>query len=177
MAEDDLVNSSQAVNINSQGVPGRKPMAEAHKKVEGLLCELRKGRKPVDNFPPPNLILFWIKLTTKTSQIFDVHEQSSLLRQKARNLMYFFCAQITGMVGTLNLYLNLQLSYTWHEASLFASKKGYLFLDMESCIPQFFKMKISHSIYNSISSKLQGMGISKRKTLWTLWKPLRCKKS
>jgi hypothetical protein len=49
MAEDDLVDSSQTVNIDSQGVPGRKPMAEACEKIEGLLCKLREGQKPVEN--------------------------------------------------------------------------------------------------------------------------------
>ena len=124
MAEDsdDLVDGSQAVNIDSQGVPGGKPMAKDHKKVEGLLHELREGRKPVNNSPStksdtvldqinykdlPNLWHAWAELSVKA---------------KDKKLDVFFHAWITGMVGTLNLYLNPQLSYTWHKASLIALK-------------------------------------------------------
>ena len=52
----DMVDSSQAVNLDSQGVPGENYSAgveaAAHEKVKELLCEIREGRKPVDNPPP-----------------------------------------------------------------------------------------------------------------------------
>jgi hypothetical protein len=97
-------------------------MAEACEKVEELLCELREGRKPVHNSLPtesdtildqlnykdlPNLRRAWAELSVKA---------------KDKKLDVFFRALITGMIGTLNLYLDPQLSYTWREASLIASK-------------------------------------------------------
>jgi hypothetical protein len=36
--------------------------------------------------------------------------------------MVFFRSRITGMVGTLNLYLDPELSYSWQEASFLVSK-------------------------------------------------------
>ena len=46
------------------------------------------------------------------------------LTVKSRNktLDVFFRARITAMVGTLNLYLDSELSYSWREASLVVSK-------------------------------------------------------
>ena len=45
-----------------------------------------------------------------------------MVKSKDKLLDVFFQSQITGMVGTLNLYLDPQLSYTWCESSLLASK-------------------------------------------------------
>lgn len=44
------------------------------------------------------------------------------VKSKDKKLDVLFRARLTGMVGTLNLYLDPQLSYTWREASLIASK-------------------------------------------------------
>ncbi|PPQ70445.1 hypothetical protein CVT26_013939 [Gymnopilus dilepis] len=57
-------------------------------------------------------------------------ESASLRRARAaltvkckdKKLDVLFRGRLTGMVGTLNLYLDPQLSYTWREASLIASK-------------------------------------------------------
>src|SRR5882672_11330182 len=60
----------------------------------------------------------------------DWHDFPSLNQARARLTIesknsaidVFFRARITGMVGTLNLYLDLDLSYTWREASLIVAK-------------------------------------------------------
>jgi len=60
----------------------------------------------------------------------DWHDFPSLNQARARLTIeskntaidVFFRACITGMVGTLNLYLDLDLSYTWWEASLIVAK-------------------------------------------------------
>ncbi|KAF8150577.1 hypothetical protein B0H34DRAFT_801519 [Crassisporium funariophilum] len=44
------------------------------------------------------------------------------IKGKDKLLNIFFRSRITGMVGTLNLYLDPELSYTWRQASLLASK-------------------------------------------------------
>ena len=41
---------------------------------------------------------------------------------KDKKLDILYRAQLTGMVGTLNLYLDPELSFTWHKASVLASK-------------------------------------------------------
>ena len=44
----DMVDSSQAINLDSQGIPGEnysaRVEAAAHEKVKELLCEIREGR-------------------------------------------------------------------------------------------------------------------------------------
>ena len=60
----------------------------------------------------------------------DWYDFPSLLQARARftiesknkEIDVFFRAHITGMVGTLNLYINPELSYTWWEASLIMAK-------------------------------------------------------
>jgi len=44
------------------------------------------------------------------------------VKSKDKLLDVFFRSRITGMLGTLNLYLDPELSYSWREASLLASK-------------------------------------------------------
>jgi hypothetical protein len=44
------------------------------------------------------------------------------VKMKDRRLDIFFRGRLTAMVGTLNLYLDPQLSYTWQEASFLAAK-------------------------------------------------------
>jgi len=41
---------------------------------------------------------------------------------KDKKLNIFYRGQLTGMVGTLNLYLDTELSFTWRQASVLASK-------------------------------------------------------
>ena len=44
------------------------------------------------------------------------------VKSKDKLLDVFFRSRITGMLGMLNLYLDPELSYTWRQASLLASK-------------------------------------------------------
>lgn len=44
------------------------------------------------------------------------------IKAKDKNLDVIFRARITSMVGTLNLYLDPELAYTWREASLIVAK-------------------------------------------------------
>lgn len=97
-------------------------MAEAREKVEELLCELREGRKPVDNSPPNESDIVLDQLNYKDLPNLRRAQAALSVKAKDKRLDVFFRARITGMVGTLNLYLDPQLSYTWHEASLIASK-------------------------------------------------------
>ena len=63
-----------------------------------------------------------------TSQKYHNQDSSNLtqaelsIKAKDKKLDVFIHARITGMVGTLNLYLDPQLAYTWRKASLIASK-------------------------------------------------------
>jgi len=45
-----------------------------------------------------------------------------VVKSKDKNLDIFVWAWITAMVGVLNLYLNLEVSYTWKQTLLVVSK-------------------------------------------------------
>jgi len=47
---------------------------------------------------------------------------SLTVKSHDKKIDVFFCARISGMVGTLNLYLDPSLSYSWRECSLLVSK-------------------------------------------------------
>ncbi|KAJ7116133.1 hypothetical protein C8R43DRAFT_1137998 [Mycena crocata] len=47
---------------------------------------------------------------------------SLTLKSKDKNLDVFFRARITAMVGTINLYLDSELSYSWRQASMIVAK-------------------------------------------------------
>ena len=122
-AADTGSSPSQAVNIDSQGIPGGKPIvADAREKVDELLRELRDGRKPVDNSPPTESDTVLNQINYKDLLNLRCARAELSVKAKDKKLDVFFRARITGMVGTLNLYLDPQLSYTWREASLIASK-------------------------------------------------------
>jgi len=44
------------------------------------------------------------------------------VKSKDKSLDVFFRACITAMAGVLNLYLDSELSYTWHQASMIVAK-------------------------------------------------------
>lgn len=126
MQNNPILEDCQAVNIDSNTPMEKDAMAKAHKKVEELLCELREGRKQVDNSLPneSNIVLDHLDYKDLPNLQFAQAELS--VKAKDKKLDVLFHAQITGMVGTLNLYLNPQLSYTWCKASLIMSKsQGY----------------------------------------------------
>ncbi|KAF5310155.1 hypothetical protein D9619_010553 [Psilocybe cf. subviscida] len=100
----------------------KDPAADAQKKIAELLEQLRNGQKPTDDTPP-----------TESDQVLDQMNYTNIpklrracaaltVKSKDKKLDVLFRTRITGMVGTLNLYLDSQLSYSWREASLIAAK-------------------------------------------------------
>jgi len=98
------------------------PMSDAHERVKELLQELREGRKPGDNTPPTESDIVLDQLNYKDFPKLRRACAALNVKSKDKNLDIVFRGRLTGMVGTLNLYLDSQLSYTWREASLIASK-------------------------------------------------------
>jgi hypothetical protein len=107
---------------SSNSTPDRLLYQEAQEKVVELMKELRQGRCPQDDSPE-----------TVSDQLLDGlcykdfprlrHACAELkVKSKDKKLDVFFRSRITSMVATLNLYLDLELSYSWREASIIAAK-------------------------------------------------------
>lgn len=54
-------------------------------------------------------------------KLHDIQEKLKL-KSRDKTLDIIFRIRLLGMVGTLNLYLDPELTYTWREASLIAAK-------------------------------------------------------
>ena len=124
MQNNPILEDSQAVNIDSNTPTEKDATAnlKAREKGEKLPRELREGRKQVDNSLPNESDIVLDHLDYKDLPNLRRARAELSIKAKDKKLDVLFCARITGMVGTLNLYLDPQLSYTWREASLIASK-------------------------------------------------------
>ena len=127
--ETDMLNGDQGsdVRVNAGTVPSQNleavdPMAEAHRKVDNMLKDICEGRKPRDDSLETTTDLSLNQLHFKDFSALCWAVAKLTVKSKDQKLDVFFRACITAMVGTLNLYLDLELSYTWHEASFVVSK-------------------------------------------------------
>jgi hypothetical protein len=116
---DVRVNAGTALSKNSEAVD---PMAEARRKVDNMLKDIREGRKPRDGSLETTTDLSLNQLHFKDFPALRRAVAKLTVKSKDQKLDVFFRAHITAMVGTLNLYLDSELSYTWREASFVVSK-------------------------------------------------------
>ena len=98
------------------------PVNDAHEKVKELLHELQEGWKPCNNTFSTESDIILDQLNYKDLPKLRQACTALTVKSKDKRLDILFRGQLTGMVGVLNLYLDSQLSYTWCEASLIASK-------------------------------------------------------
>jgi len=95
---------------------------EQYDAVEKLLRDLRNGDIPKDYTPGTQndtaLNCLSIMDFPKLSQALG----KLVLSSKDKHLDVVLRSRITAMVGTLNLYLDPEASYTWRQASLVTSK-------------------------------------------------------
>jgi hypothetical protein len=86
--------------------------------IQTLLENLCHGRAPADESPPAPVDSALDLLRNHAALL---RAQKSLQRQD-RSLDVVFQARILAMIGVLNLFLDLGLSYTWREASMIVAK-------------------------------------------------------
>jgi hypothetical protein len=87
-----------------------------------LLQQIRDGQKPQDNTPATASDAVLNQLHCKDFPALRQACASLTVTSKDKKIDVVFRARMTGMVGTLNLYLDPELSYTWHEALLTVSR-------------------------------------------------------
>ena len=90
--------------------------------VQELLESLKQKQRPKDDSPETQTDIQLNRLSYKDFPQLRRAQASLTLKGKDRLLDVFFQSRITGMVGTLNLYLDPQLSYSWREASIIVAK-------------------------------------------------------
>ncbi|KAF8573614.1 hypothetical protein K439DRAFT_1624948 [Ramaria rubella] len=84
--------------------------------VAALLADLHDGTK--ENGTDKALV----SLDWRDFPALHQAREKLTIKSKDKKLDVFFRSRITSMVGTLNLYLDPELSYSWREASLLAAK-------------------------------------------------------
>lgn len=90
--------------------------------VEALLRNIRQGQIPPDSSQPS---MSDTELNAMSHKDFpELRRARAKLTVKAKDqkIDVIFRARIAAMAGTLNLYLDPELSYTWRQASLIAAK-------------------------------------------------------
>jgi hypothetical protein len=95
---------------------------DARQQVEAMLKDIREGRKPQDNGMDTTSDLALNQLHYKDFPALRRAVEKLTMKSRDKKLDVFFRARITAMVGTLNLYLDSKLSYSWRDASLVVSK-------------------------------------------------------
>jgi hypothetical protein len=94
----------------------------AKERVKELLEDLKQQKNLKDNSPETETDRALNGLCYKDFPALHRAKAELTLKSKDPKLDVFFRHRITGMVGTLNLHLDPQLSYTWRQASLLAAK-------------------------------------------------------
>ncbi|CAA7270358.1 unnamed protein product [Cyclocybe aegerita] len=87
-----------------------------------LLKQLHECRCPEDPSPEHQAERLLNQLTYQDFPALRRAKAKLTVASCDKKIDIFFQARITGMVGTLNLYLDPQLSYSWHQVSLIAAK-------------------------------------------------------
>jgi hypothetical protein len=94
----------------------------ARQKVAEMLEDLRAGRTPKDDSLATASDLALDQLHYKDFPALRRARASLEVKSKDHKIDVFFRARITAMLGTLNLYLDPDLTYTWRQASLVVSR-------------------------------------------------------
>jgi hypothetical protein len=126
--ESDTENDAIAENI-PMGIP-----TENQQRVHELLAELRRGQYPDE----PNRS--HVNASDAALNVFNYKDFPALRRARAKlavkakdnNIDVTFRSRIVSMVGTLNLYLDPELSYTWRDASLVVARSQGLGIQIGS---------------------------------------------
>ncbi|KAJ7773743.1 hypothetical protein DFH07DRAFT_767684 [Mycena maculata] len=94
----------------------------AHVHLKELLEAIQDGSHILDPTPETATECSLNQLNYKDFPALHRATASLSVKSKDKKLDVFFKAQITAMVGTLSLYLDSELSYTWQEASMIVAR-------------------------------------------------------
>jgi len=109
-------------DANEETKPNVPVAFDAQQQINAMLKDICEGRKPQDNGTDKASDLALDQLHYKDFPTLRQAVTKLAIKSHDKKLGVFIRACITAMVGTLNLYLDSELSYSWHEASLVVSK-------------------------------------------------------
>ena len=90
--------------------------------VDDLLREMQNAAKNQDKIPEDKMDDLLNGLSYKDFPALRRARASLSVKSRDKKIDVFFRARISAMVGTLNLYLDPMLSYSWRQSSLLAAK-------------------------------------------------------
>jgi hypothetical protein len=90
---------------------------DARQDLDALFQHLKEIEVTVPITKADNALAEWKDFLALQKALNDLN-----LKSKDKRLDVFFHARITAMVGTLNLYLDSNLSYTWQQASMIVAR-------------------------------------------------------
>lgn len=109
-------------SVSADGIQDTSKSASAQGRVRELLENMKNKHLPLDTAPKNQTDKFLNALSYKDFPELRRARAKLTIKSKDKLLDVFFRSRITGMLGMLNLYLDPELSYTWRQASLLASK-------------------------------------------------------
>jgi hypothetical protein len=97
-------------------------MKSAKEQVEDILREMKEAKHRQETIPETPTDNLLNGLSYKDFPALCRARAQLNIESRNKKIDVFFRARITAMAGTLNLYLDPMLSYSWRECSLLASK-------------------------------------------------------
>ncbi|KAJ7660880.1 hypothetical protein DFH06DRAFT_1296923 [Mycena polygramma] len=107
---------------STQAADCMDPVNLEHVRLKELLDAIQNGTSLSDPTPETDTDRSLNQLNFKNFPALRRAAASLSVKSKDKKLDTFFRARLTAMLGTLNLYLDSQLSYTWREASMIVAK-------------------------------------------------------
>lgn len=98
------------------------PVKSAKEQVEELLQEMKKTKRCQESIPETLTDNLLNGLSYKDFPALRRARVQLNMESQNKKIDVFFRARITAMAGTLNLYLDPMLSFSWRECSLLAAK-------------------------------------------------------
>ncbi len=95
---------------------------EVHIRLQHMLKALHRDSDFDDPSPKQETDCILNYFTDKDFLVLCQTRASLTIKAKDKKLDVIFQAQINGIAGVLNLYLDLELSYSWQRASMIVSK-------------------------------------------------------
>ncbi|KAJ7498371.1 hypothetical protein B0H11DRAFT_2381653 [Mycena galericulata] len=114
--------AAQSTQPSTQAPDCMDPVNLAHVHLKELLEAIQNGSQISDPTPESATDRSLNKLNYRDFPSLRRATASLSVKSKDKKLDVFFRARITAMAGTLNLYLDSELSYTWREASMIVAR-------------------------------------------------------
>ncbi|KAG1765350.1 hypothetical protein EDD22DRAFT_845462 [Suillus occidentalis] len=112
----------EVVGVQVEDTVTESPFDHEDEQIQKMLEDIWNGQPPCDDSPETFTDSVLNAMDYKDFPALCHARTKIAVSSKDKKLDVVFRSRITAMLGALNLYLDPELSYGWHEASLVASK-------------------------------------------------------